>query len=67
MPIAPRSPAADAVIVVNVLPAFAAIIRAVNAGFLFRFGGQIHALRIAGRNGDADAAEADRQRREGLW
>ncbi len=44
-------------IVVNVLPAFAAIIRAVNAGFLFRLGGQIQALRIAGCNGDADAAE----------
>src|SRR5208283_4657542 len=52
-----RPAATDAVIPVDMLPAFAGIVGAVDAGLFLRLGGQIHALGIAGSDGDTDAAK----------
>ncbi len=49
--------AADAVVIIDALPSFAGVIGTINARLLLRLRGQVYAFRIAGGNGNADAAD----------
>src|ERR1700690_320782 len=48
----------DTRLVVDLPPAFAGIVGAVDAAFLFRIHPRVQTIGVAGRNGGADAADA---------
>src|SRR4029077_15181104 len=52
-----RTTASDAMVTIHELPGFAGIIGALDPGIFCRFRGEIHALRTAWGNGDADASQ----------
>src|SRR5712664_2054568 len=52
-----RAAAADAVVAVRQLPGFSGVVGALNAGVFLSFDCGIEAVRLAARDGDADAAQ----------